>query len=31
MNREKSLCHVAMVDEFLDLRTEVVLHLLSLG
>ena len=25
MNREKSLRHVAMVDEFLDLRTEMVL------
>ena len=31
MNREKSSRHVAIVDEFLDLRTEVVLHLLSLG
>ena len=29
MNREKSLRHVVMVDEFLDLRTEVVLHLFS--
>ena len=27
MNREKSLRHVAMVDEFLDLRKNVVLHL----
>ena len=31
MNREKSLRHVAMVDEFLDLRTEVVLHLKSIN
>ena len=31
MNREKSLRHVAMVDEFLDLRTEVVPHLFSLS
>ena len=31
MNREKSLRHVARVDEFLDLRTEVVLHLKSIN
>ena len=29
--KEKSLRHVAIVDEFLDLRKNVVLHLFSLS